>query len=127
MNFLRFQGGIRAGDRVVTLGEVRIDTPELQADAAPTDLVLGVRPEHVTLTDDSPYRGRIEASEYLGTTQIVTLSTAHGPVKARIPSGEVARLGETVGLRLNARTLSLFDAGTGRALRTAANAGVHHG
>jgi multiple sugar transport system ATP-binding protein len=126
MNFLRFDGTGKPGDQSITLGGTPIALPELQ-EAASGALVLGVRPEHVALADDAPYRGRVEASEYLGTTQIVTLSTAHGPVKARIPSGEVARLGETVGLRLNARTLSLFDAGSGRALRTAANAGVHHG
>jgi multiple sugar transport system ATP-binding protein len=96
------------------------------AEAAPRPLVLGVRPEHVTLTDDSPYRGRVEASEYLGTTQIVTLSSPHGAIKARIPSGHVARPGETVGLAFTSRSLSLFDAATGRAFRTSANAGVHH-
>jgi multiple sugar transport system ATP-binding protein len=127
MNFLRFEGGVRAGDTSVTLGTVQITTPELQADVSVRPLVLGVRPEHVTLSDDAPYRGQVEASEYLGTTQIVTLSTAHGPVKARIPSGHVARTGETVGLSFTARSLSLFDATTGRAVRTAANAGVHHG
>jgi multiple sugar transport system ATP-binding protein len=36
---------------------------------------MGVRPEHVRLTDARPYRGRVEATEYLGTTQIVTLET----------------------------------------------------
>ncbi|OYU17230.1 MAG: ABC transporter ATP-binding protein [Rhodobacteraceae bacterium PARR1] len=127
MNFLRFQGGVKAGDRAVTLGDVRIDTPELHGDTAPTDLVLGVRPEHVTLTDNAPYRGRIEAAEYLGTTQIITLSTPHGTVKARVPSGLVTRVGDTVGLSFRAQNLSLFDAGTGRAFRTAANAGVFHG
>ncbi len=126
MNFLRFDGKARAGAQSVMLGDTAMDLPELQEEAAGS-LVLGVRPEHVTLADDAPYRGRVEAAEYLGTTQIVTLSTAHGPVKARIPSGLVARVGEQVGLRLNARTLSLFDATTGRAFRTAANAGVHHG
>jgi multiple sugar transport system ATP-binding protein len=90
-------------------------------------LVLGVRPEHVTLTDTAPYRGRIEAVEYLGTTQIVTLSSAHGVLKARAPSSQVLRVGETVGMDFTASTLSVFDATTERALRTAANAGVHHG
>jgi len=127
MNFLRFDGSFRPGDTSVTLDGIPIATPELQAEAAPCALVLGVRPEHVTLADDAPYRGRVEAAEYLGTTQIVTLSTPNGPVKARIPSGRVAKLGDTVGLSFTARSLSLFDAGTGRAFRTAANAGVHHG
>ena len=126
MNFLRFEGAVAPGDRAVSLGDLRVDTPEMQAGGA-GQLVLGVRPEHVALSDDGRYRGRVEAAEYLGTTQIVTLSTPNGMIKARIPSGHVARVGETVGLSFNARTLSLFDAATGRAFRTAANAGVHHG
>ena len=127
MNFLRFEGGFRPGDRAVTLSGVEIAVPEVLEEVAGRALVLGVRPEHVTLTDAGPYRGRIEATEYLGTTQIVTLATANGTVKARIPSGQVARLGEVVGLDLTASRLALFDAGTGRAFRTAANKGVYHG
>ena len=127
MNFLRFDGSFRHGDSALALGDVTIPTPELQAEASPRPLVLGVRPEHVALSDAGQYRGRVQAAEYLGTTQIVTLSTAHGMVKARIPSGLVARMGETVGLTFDARTLSVFDAATGQAFRTAANAGVHHG
>jgi multiple sugar transport system ATP-binding protein len=106
---------------------VTIETPQLHEEAAGRDLVLGVRPEHVALGDDGAYRGRIEAAEYLGTTQIVTVSTAHGTVRARIPSSRPVRVGDLVGLDFRAQSLSLFDAGTGRAFRTAANAGVFHG
>jgi multiple sugar transport system ATP-binding protein len=127
MNFLRFEGSVRPGDKAVTLGGLPIATPEIQEEAAGRAMVLGVRPEHVRLTDAGAYRGRIEAAEYLGTTQIVTLSTPHGHLKARVAAGQVARVGETVGLGFTASTLSLFDAGTGRAFRTAANAGVRHG
>jgi multiple sugar transport system ATP-binding protein len=126
MNFLRFEDTAPAGATTVSLGGTPIAVPELH-EAAGGPLVLGVRPEHLALSDSAPYRGRVEATEYLGTTQIVTLATAHGQVKARTPSGQPARTGETVGLALNPRTLTLFDATTGRALRTAANAGVHHG
>jgi multiple sugar transport system ATP-binding protein len=55
------------------------------------------------------------------------VATPHGQIKARTDASQIAHPGETVGLALNPRTLSLFDATTGRALRTAANAGVHHG
>ncbi len=127
MNFLRFNGSFRAGDRAVSLGSERIETPELHEEVAARDLVLGVRPEHVSFSAEGGYRGRIMATEYLGTTQIVTVETAHGVVKARVPSAEVPRVGETVGLRFRSSTLSVFDAGSGRALRTAANAGVFHG
>jgi multiple sugar transport system ATP-binding protein len=126
MNFLRFEGTATAGAEQVSLGDTPITLPQLQEPAS-GQLVLGVRPEHVALSDTAPLRGRIEAVEYLGTTQIVTLSTPFGPVKARTPSTQPARPGDLTGLKLAAPRLSLFDATTGRALRTAANAGVHHG
>jgi multiple sugar transport system ATP-binding protein len=126
MNLLAFDGTAAPGSTSVTLGDTKVALPRIEEPAA-GKLVLGVRPEHLSLSDSAAYRGRIEATEYLGTTQIVTLSTAHGTVKARTPAGLPARVGDTVGLALDARTLTLFDATSGRALRTAANAGVHHG
>ena len=126
MNFLRFEGAAAAGSETIALGDVTMTLPRLQEPAA-GPLVLGVRPEHVTLSDMAPLRARIEAVEYLGTTQIVTLSTPFGMVKARTSSALPARPGDLTGLALNAPRLSLFDATVGRALRTAANAGVFHG
>jgi multiple sugar transport system ATP-binding protein len=75
-----------------------------------------VRPEHVQLTDDGAYRARVLATEYLGTTQMVTLDTRNGAIKARVPASVAIREGETVGLAFRTPALSLFDAGTGRAL-----------
>ncbi len=126
MNFLAFDGSTAAGAASVTLGSTQMALPALE-EAASGKLVLGVRPEHVTFRDSASYRGRIEATEYLGTTQIVTLAADHGRIKARIPSSQIAKVGETVGLDLDPRTLTLFNATTGRALRSAANARVHHG
>jgi multiple sugar transport system ATP-binding protein len=126
MNFLRFEGTAQAGAKAVALRETQIALPELH-ETASGQLVLGVRPEHVVLSDTAPLRGRIEAVEYLGTTQIVTLSTPHGTLKARTSSSIPAKPGDLAGLALNAPRLSIFDANSGHALRTAANAGVHHG
>jgi multiple sugar transport system ATP-binding protein len=127
MNFLRFDGAVNAGDRTVSLGDISMRIPEIQASVAPGPRVFGVRPEHVRLTDAGAYRGKIEASEYLGTTQIITLSSPNGSLKARVPSGQAAKVGEIVGIDFNPATISIFDETTGRALRTAANAGVIHG
>jgi multiple sugar transport system ATP-binding protein len=127
MNFLRFEGSFRPGDRSVTLGGVEIGTPEMLQEAGGRKLALGVRPEHVALVDNAEYRGRIEAVEYLGTTLIVTLQTPHGTLKARIPSDQKPQVGSAVGLRFAASTLCLFDEGSGRAFRTSSNAGVLHG
>ena len=123
MNFLRFEGTVGRGTTEVALGEARFAMPALE-EGAHGPLVLGVRPEHVALDDAAPYRGRVLATEYLGTTQIVTLDTSHGHIKARVRSDAPVRFGEATGLALDARTLSLFDAASGRALRSAANAEV---
>ena len=88
------------------------------------DAVYGVRPEHVRLSDPAGYRGVVIASEYLGTTQIVTLRTEDGEVKARTPSSQPAREGETVGLEFNGATVTLFDELSGQALRSELNEGV---
>ncbi len=127
MNFLDFDGTVGRGATSVQLGEVRIEIPE-QRDGAHGALVLGVRPEHVRLDGEALYRGQVLAVEYLGTTQIVTVRTGHGEVKARIASSDVVVPGETVGLRFDKRTLSVFDRANGRALVSSANEGVlNHG
>ena len=126
MNVLRFEGQAPAGAEQITLGDISTPIPQLQEPAAGA-LVLGVRPEHVALSDTAPLRGRIEATEYLGTTQIVTLSTPFGPVKARTPPTTPAQPGHPARPPLNAPRPAPFPAPTGPAPRTAANAGVHHG
>ena len=124
MNFLRFQGMVGSGADQMRLGDSTVPVP-VQRDGAEGALVLGIRPEHVHFDDASDYRAAIMATEYLGTTQIVTLQTDHGVIKARLPSSAPVRAGETVGLRFDPRTITLFrdgnGAGAGRALRSAAN------
>ena len=58
--------------------------PAPRESLSPRDLILGVRPEHVRLNDQGPLRGEVFGTEYLGTTQIVTVTTHHGLVKARL-------------------------------------------
>ncbi|WP_339947984.1 ABC transporter ATP-binding protein [uncultured Albimonas sp.] len=126
MNFLRFHGALAPGATEALLGHVPAGLPALR-EAFEGDLVYGVRPEHVRLSDAAPYRGEVLATEYLGTTQVVTLATPNGEIKARIPADQPARTGETVGLDFDGRTTTLFDAQSGRALRSALNEGVLHG
>ena len=123
MNFLDFEGMIGIGGDSVELGGVKVHVPAAREGRAGR-LTLGVRPEHVAFRDDAPYRGRVSAVEYLGTTQIVTLLTEHGDVKARISSGQAVREEELVGLDFDARTLSLFDAESGKVLISEGNEGV---
>ncbi len=123
MNFLEFNGTIGAGQDEVHLGDATIKVPQ-SIDGAKGDLTLGVRPEHVTLDDAATYRGRVMATEYLGTTQIVTLDTPNGTLKARVASSDKVAVGTTTGLHFDARTITLFENAQGRALHSRANQGV---
>ncbi|MDF2620377.1 MAG: transporter related protein [Xanthobacteraceae bacterium] len=123
MNFIRFNGGLPRGARIARIGVAAIEMPELREEVAPGDLALGVRPEHVRLVDSSPLRGAIYGSEYLGTNQIVTVETEGGLVRARLPADHGYTIGEPVGLAFKSERLSLFEARSGRAIRSALHEG----
>jgi multiple sugar transport system ATP-binding protein len=127
MNFIRFAGALRRGDCSISLLDTRIAVPEVHEDGIGGSLALGVRPEHVTLTDDTPIRGRVFGTEYLGTTQIVTVEIEQGQIKARLPARRAVRLGETVGLAFRSEHLVVFDETTGRAIESALYEGNGHG
>lgn len=127
MNFLKFHGEVSVGATDVLMHHETVGIPALR-EAFQGDIVCGVRPEHISFTEHSTLRGEVMATEYLGTTQIVTVKTRSGDLKARIPSDQPATVGEFVGLRFNGETVTLFDNQSGRALRSALNEGVlHHG
>src|SRR5208337_2191096 len=127
MNFIPFEGAVRRGDKAVRIGGVNVDVPEVHEEGQAQSFVLGVRPENVALADDAPIRGRVFGAEYLGTTQIVTVDIAQGQIKARLPSTMLARPGETVGLAFKSPSLVLFEAASGRAMRSALHEGRRHG
>lgn len=108
MNFLEFNGTVREGDTRIELGGVDIEIPQLR-EGGRGSLTLGVRPEFIRLTDRPAYRGKVLATEYLGTTQIVTVESPNGTVKARLPANVLVRPGETVGMEFDARTVTIFD------------------
>lgn len=119
MNLLNFDGMVGNGSTQVTLCDAAIKIPPMISGAS-GPLSLGVRPEHIRLDDAAPLKARIRAAEYLGTTQIITLDTPHGPVKARTPSSQAATIGDSTGLAFDARSITLF-APSGHALISEAN------
>ena len=120
MNFLDFDGMIGSGLDRVELDGVEIKVPQ-SLEGASGSLTLGVRPEHIHLSDEASYRGCVVATEYLGTTQIFTIETNNGIVKVRLASNVVASIGDNVGLEFDQRTLSVFDGEKGQALKSIAN------
>jgi multiple sugar transport system ATP-binding protein len=116
MNFLRFNGTLQPGDASVRINGETIGVPALREGIADGELALGVRPEHVMLTDEGGIRGEVFGVEYMGTMQTVTVHTRHGVVKVRVASSQDVRLREQVGLRFAQPHLCVFDTVSGRAL-----------
>jgi multiple sugar transport system ATP-binding protein len=116
MNFLRFNGTLQPGDASVRINGETVSVPTLHEGIANGELALGVRPEHVALTDDGGIRGEVFGVEYMGTMQIVTVHTRHGVVKVRVASARRVRMREQVGLRFAQPYLVVFDTVSGRAL-----------
>jgi multiple sugar transport system ATP-binding protein len=127
MNFLPFRGSLAMGTQAIRLGEREVTIPVTREALAEGDLVLGVRPEHVRFSDRGMVRGEVYGVEYLGTTQIITVTTRYGALKARTPASMPFRTGENVGLDFRADTISIFDKQSGRAIRTGLHEGGPHG
>lgn len=123
MNFLHLKGSVNTEDSTIALTGQTFEIP-IQLQGCEGDIAFGVRPEHISFDPNSQYRGVIIATEYLGTTQIVTLQTENGILKSRISSVEPASEGESVGLMFNPKTITLFDKKTGAALLSEGNKGV---
>ena len=123
MNLLHFNGSISKGDTTVSLGEQSFKVPK-QLQAASGNLVFGVRPENVSFNKSGTYRGIVTATEYLGTSQIVTINTSSGVIKARVPSAQLVSVDEELGLEFDSSTITLFDESTGAALLSDSNKGM---
>jgi multiple sugar transport system ATP-binding protein len=120
MNFLPFEAALARGAEAIRIGGAPVDVPTLHEDVSERPLLCGVRPEHIQFADDSALRAEVVGAEYLGSCQIVTLTTAAGTtVRAKVDVNARAARGDHVGLRFDAGAASLFDRASGRALRTA--------
>lgn len=122
MNFLPFEAALARGVDAIVVGGARLSVPPLREDVSTRRLLCGVRPEHVQLADDAALRAEVLGTEYLGSCQIVTLTTALGStLRAKVAADAPVASGDHVGLRFDAAAVSLFDHASGRALRTARN------
>ncbi|WP_322990524.1 ABC transporter ATP-binding protein [Hoeflea sp.] len=120
MNFLNFEGSLASNQATIEMHGVDFAIPA-SLEGVAGKLAFGVRPEHVRFSDASAYRGEVLATEYLGTTQIITVATPNGDLKSRISAAQPVTVGERVGLEFDPRTITIFDIATGRALLSQAN------
>jgi multiple sugar transport system ATP-binding protein len=126
MNMISLDGAVQEGQREVSIKGAPVAVPE-QLESVDDSILLGVRPEHIRLSDSAQLRARVTATEYLGTTQIVTLASDAGTLKARVDSSLSVQTGEQLGLQFDADRVSLFSSATGKAVRSTLNREVLHG
>ena len=80
MSFLTVQASPRRGDRTIKVDGVPDRDAASCSKIVPRALSsLGVRPENVSFADAAGLRGEVIGAEYLGTTQIVTVTTSQRP------------------------------------------------
>ena len=86
--------------------------------AASGPVQLGVRPEHLTLSDGpDTLRGRVTLAEHLGSETILHVDAGlNEPLLLRTDGLSRARADDTVGVAIDPRTCHLFDA-AGRSVR----------
>lgn len=119
MSFLDATGRLGDGNGSLAVGSAKVSVPKVVRDRKEGKVVIGVRPEHVRLADGGALRGRVYGSEYLGTTQVVSVETAGGMLRVRASAAEKVATGDAVGLDLHTDRLSLFDPESGKALEVA--------
>ena len=74
------------------------------------DLLLGVRPERVSLASPSSgVTARVEAAEYLGADTVLLCRIGEAAFAARVPGHPTVRTGETIGLVWPPEAEHLFD------------------
>jgi len=120
MNLIPLSSALERGATELNIGEVALPLPAICDAVSERALVYGIRPEHIRLMQTGGVGAEVSSVEYMGNCQIVTLNTllAKG-IRVRVDVRTPIRRGEHVGLLFDAAHVSLFDATSGKALRTA--------
>jgi multiple sugar transport system ATP-binding protein len=77
---------------------------------------LGLRPEHISLADDAPWRGEVSIVEPTGADTFVVVKTAAGDITVRASAQARVRPGEQVGLQAQIAHANWFDVESGQRL-----------
>ena len=116
MNFLK--GSTVDGGKAFALGDTRLSLDGYDGGAvgARSEAILGLRPEHLSITDKAE-AGRtipavVEIDEPMGADSLVWLRVGEMPVSVRVPVERRPEHGAKVHLRVDIPKASIFDATT---------------
>jgi multiple sugar transport system ATP-binding protein len=127
MNFLPAKGPVAPGASALRVNGAAVPIPRLRDGLDHEEGVLGARPEHISLSDDSDLRGSVFGVEYMGARQLLTIDTSAGRLRVRAPNRVRARIGETVGLAFRTDSLIVFDGRSEKALASEPGGEGGHG
>ncbi len=91
-------------------------TDGLENDAARGALTVGIRPEHIRLTDGAGVRTQVRSVEYLGSDTLVDCRVGDSSVLARVSSSSPLSPGESATLTWRADDMHYFASDTGTRL-----------
>ncbi|MES2902542.1 MAG: ABC transporter ATP-binding protein [Pseudomonadota bacterium] len=83
--------------------------PALAAAAQGRALVLGVRPEHITVGDDAPLTGTVALVEPMGNHQVVWIAMGQRKLSAIVNDTRSFEVGQAVRFGIDAARCSVFD------------------
>lgn len=116
MNFLDTHGALTTSSDVVHVNGARLPMPQLKENLSGEHAVLGVRPEHIRISDHGALRGEVFGVAYTGARQLLTVDTSAGRLKVRTANTLKVSIGEHIGLDFDTQRIVLFDPSSDRAL-----------
>lgn len=81
---------------------------------APRAVMLGVRPEHITIHPSGGVPARVLARDYLGAETIITATVGDQKILVRVGGRSTFAPGDEIGLSWDRAHAHIFDAATGR-------------
>jgi multiple sugar transport system ATP-binding protein len=104
MNFIT---GAVDGDGRFSAGALALDVRASGAGAR--DVVLGIRPEHISIAAGAAFAGKVTLVEPMGNHQIVWIDAGGQPMSALVHDDRAFAAGDAVSFSVDASRVSLFD------------------
>ncbi|WP_180902686.1 ABC transporter ATP-binding protein [Martelella soudanensis] len=82
----------------------------------PNDIIIGIRPEEMTITQHGMARGRVERTELIGAEALVEVALGEHHVVIKSPVMGAPEIGDDVGVDFDLARMRVFDAASGHAI-----------
>lgn len=118
MNFLPVHGAFKVGDRSIHIGGKQIGIPQLRTKPERAEVLLGIRPEDITVTslDRAEMPGEVIGIEYMGSRRLITVETKMGQIRTWLSNDRAIQYKQNIGLVLSSTRSILFDKTNGAAV-----------